>query len=114
MSLYRTEGTRCQQTYLFIPISYTLIAECLFLIQQHWAWGLGEKKPPATRLAIRFESFVESDSALRSMPVERQSEEDLLWHSLMHKSRHVLEPEFLVVIRVSHETTSLSIHIFQT
>ena len=63
-------------------------------------------------LAIRFESFVESDSALRSKPVERQSEEDLLWHSLMDKSRHVLEPEFPVVIRMSHETTAASIQAF--
>jgi hypothetical protein len=47
------------------------------------------------------------------MPVERYSEEDLLWHSLMHKSGHVLEPEFFLVIRSSHETTSLRIHIFQ-
>ena len=76
--------------------------------------GAGGEKPPATRLAIRFESFVESDNALRSMPVERQREEDLLWYSRMHKPRHVLEPEFLVVIRVSHQTTSVSIHIFQT
>ena len=67
-----------------------------------------------TVLAIRFETFVESDGALRSMPVERQSEEDLRWHSLIHQSRQVPEPEFLVVIRVSHETTSTSIHNFQT
>ncbi len=37
-------------------------------------------------LAIRFESFVESDSALRITPIERQSEENLLWHPLMLKS----------------------------
>ena len=63
--------------------------------------------------AIRFESFVESDGALWSVPVERQSEKDLRWHSLMHKSRQVFEAEFPVVIRMSHETTSLNIHIFQ-
>ena len=64
-------------------------------------------------LAIRPESLVECDSALWSMPVERQSEKDLLRDPLMHKSRHVAEPEFLVEIWMSHETTSLSIHILQ-
>jgi hypothetical protein len=64
-------------------------------------------------LAIRFESFVESDGALRITPIERLSEKNFLWHPLMHKSRNVFEPEFPVVIRMSHETTSLSIHIFQ-
>jgi len=34
-------------------------------------------------MAIRVESFVESNGALRSMPIERHGEEDLLWHSLM-------------------------------
>ena len=64
-------------------------------------------------LAIRFESFVESDRALRIRPVERQSEENLLWHSLMHKSPNVIEPEFPVVIRMSHKTTPVRIHLFQ-
>lgn len=64
-------------------------------------------------LAIRFESFVESDAALRSLPVERQREEDLLWHALKHQSRHVGETEFPVVIRMSNKTTSLRIHGFQ-
>ncbi len=62
---------------------------------------------------MRLESIVESDSSLRSMPVKRQSEKHLLWHSLKHKPRHVFEPEFLVVIRMPHETASLRIHIFQ-
>jgi hypothetical protein len=65
------------------------------------------------RGALRLESIVESDGALRCMPVERQSEEDLRWHSLMDKSRYVFEPKFPVVIRMAHETTALSIHIFQ-
>lgn len=65
-------------------------------------------------LAIRSESFVERDGALRSMPVERQSEKELRWNTPMHKFREVGEPEFSVVIRMPHETTSLSIHISQT
>ena len=64
-------------------------------------------------LAIRIEAFVESDGALGRRPVERQNEEDLLRHSLRHKSGRVFEPEFPVVIRVAHETTSLSIPILQ-
>jgi len=34
--------------------------------------------------------------------------------ALMHKSRRVLEPALPVVIRMSHETTALSIQFFQT
>ena len=64
-------------------------------------------------LPIRFECVVEGDGALRSTPIERQSEEELLWHSLKHKPRHTLEPEFLVVIRMSNKATSLGIHILQ-
>jgi hypothetical protein len=64
-------------------------------------------------LAIRFESFLKNDGALRIMPIERQSEENLLRHPLMHKSRFVFEPEFPVVTRMPYETTSLSIPIFQ-
>ena len=63
-----------------------------------------------TRILIsanRLESFVESDSALRRMPVERQREENLRRHTLMPKPRRVPEPEFPVVFRMSHETTSL-------
>ncbi len=64
-------------------------------------------------LAIRFETFVESDGALRITPIERQHEEDLPRHALKYKSRKVLEPEFPVVIGMSDKTTSLSIHILQ-
>ena len=45
-------------------------------------------------LAIRFESFVKSDSALGSMPVERQSEEDLRWHPLKPSPDTFLNPNF--------------------
>ncbi len=38
--------------------------------------------PAPSVLAVRFESFVKGDGALRSVPVERQSEEDLLRHTL--------------------------------
>ena len=67
----------------------------------------------AARLAVRFESFVKSDSALRITPIERPSEEDLRWHALRHKSRNVFEPEFPVVIRMSNETTASSLHFSQ-
>ena len=63
-------------------------------------------------LGIRLESIVESDGALRSISVERQCEKDFRWHSLMDKPRHVFETNSLVVIRMPHETTSLSIDIF--
>ncbi len=64
--------------------------------------GLIGRRSLTLCLAVRFEAFVESDGALRIMPIERQSEEELLWHSLIHKSRNVLEPEFPVIIRMSH------------
>ena len=64
-------------------------------------------------LAFRFESFVERDGTLRSIAIERQRKEDLRWHSLMHKTRYVLEPHFPVVIRMPHKTAALSIHFFQ-
>lgn len=64
-------------------------------------------------LAIGFESVVESDGAMRNMSVERQSEENFLRHSLKHKFRHILEPEFPVVIWMPNKTATLSIHIFQ-
>ena len=64
-------------------------------------------------LPIRFECVVEGDGAMRSMAIERQSEEELLRHSPKHKFRHILEPEFPVVIRMSNKTTTLSIHILQ-
>lgn len=64
--------------------------------------------------AGRFEPFVEIDPTLRCMPVERQREEDFLWHAFMEESGHVFEPEFCVVIRVAYETASLRIQFFQT
>jgi hypothetical protein len=70
--------------------------------------------PAPPLLAIRFESLVESDDALRRMPVERQSEEDFLWYTLMHKPGHALEPKFPVVIRMPHQAASLSIQAFET
>ena len=42
-------------------------------------------------LAIRLESFVESDSALGNVPVERHCEKDFRWDSLMDKLRKVIE-----------------------
>lgn len=65
----------------------------------------------ALLFAVGFESFVESDCALRSVPVERQSEKDLRWNTFMHKFRDVCEPEFSVVVRMPNETASSSIHV---
>jgi hypothetical protein len=64
-------------------------------------------------LAIGLESAVESDGAIWSTSIERQGEEDLPWHPLKHKFRHILESEFAVVIRMSDKTTTLGIHGFQ-
>ena len=64
--------------------------------------------------AISLESLVESDGALRSVSVERKSEKHFRWNTLMHKFRGVSEPEFSVVIRMSHEATSLGIYISQS
>ena len=64
-------------------------------------------------LTIRFESFVESDSAPRSVSVEGPSEKDLRWNPLEHKFRHVFESEFPVVLPMSDETTSFGIQGFQ-
>ena len=57
-------------------------------------------------LGISFECFLESNDALGDMPIERQSKEDLRWHSLVHKSWHILETEFPIVFRVSHKTAT--------
>ena len=62
-------------------------------------------------MAICFEPLVERDGALRSMSIKSEDEEDLPWHSLMHKTRHVPEPEFPVVIRMSHHTATLSLQV---
>ena len=64
-------------------------------------------------MAIRLESLVESDVSLRSKSVESQSQEDLRRHPLVHKPRHVLEAKSPVVIRMPHETATLSIQVFQ-
>ena len=65
------------------------------------------------RWAIRFESFMKGDFALRIMAAERQSEEDLPRNPLVHEAGDVLEPEFPVVRRMSHQTASLSIQTLQ-
>ena len=62
-------------------------------------------------LAICFESLVERNGALRSMSVKSEGEEDLAWHPLTHKTRHVREPELPVVIRMPHETAALSLQV---
>lgn len=76
------------------------------------------KGTPAVRdarlLALCLECVVEGDGALRRVPGERQGEEDLLWDSLKHKPRHVLEPEFPVVIGMPDKAASLGIHLFQS
>jgi hypothetical protein len=55
---------------------------------------------------------MESDSSLRYISVERQSQEDLPRHPLVHKPWHVLEAKSHVVIRMPHETAALSIKVF--
>ena len=74
-----------------------------FAVAEH---GANQRRRSAIRwsdlLAMRFKSFVERDCALRVMSIESEGEEYLLWHSLMHKTRHVPEPEFSVVIRMPH------------
>jgi hypothetical protein len=57
-------------------------------------------------LAICFESVVKSYLALRGMPIEGESEEDLLWYPLMYKAGWVLEPELPVVIWVPRNAAS--------
>jgi hypothetical protein len=64
-------------------------------------------------LAIRFESFVESDRALGNISVERQCEKDFRWDSLEPESAYVLESELLVVLRMSYETTAARMHVPQ-
>ena len=64
--------------------------------------------------AIRFEAFMESDGALRSVSIERQDEKHLLRDTFKHKFRGVGEPEFSVVVRMSHEATPLSLYISQS
>ena len=65
-------------------------------------------------LTIRFEAFMESDGALRNASVERQHKKHLLMNTFKHKFRGVGEPEFSVVVRMSHEATPLSIYISQS
>jgi len=84
------------------------------LADQHRESDSAESVACIPLLAVRVKPFVENDSTPRSMPVERQSEEDLWWYSFMPKFRRVLEPEFSVVVGMSYETTSVSIHVSQT
>ena len=65
-------------------------------------------------LAIRFETLVEHDGALRSMTLESEDEKNLWWHSLMHKTRYIPEPEFPVVIRMPYQTAALSFQVFKS
>ena len=65
-------------------------------------------------LAIGFESIVERDGALWSVPVETQSQKHLGWDTLQYKLWRVLEPELSVTFRMSYETTALSVHAPQS
>jgi hypothetical protein len=60
------------------------------------------------------ESFVKRHSALGHVPIEGQSKEHLLRQAFLDKPGYVLEPELLVVLRMLHETTSLSVLGFQS
>lgn len=70
--------------------------------------------PSIDLLAIRFESLVKINDALRNMLDQGQGEKDLLRHSLMDKPRNVLESELFIILRMSYEAASLSIQAFQT
>lgn len=63
--------------------------------------------------AICFECIMENDGGLRGVTVERECKKDLRRHSLEHKAGHVFESEFLIVIRMPDQTTSLSVHVFE-
>jgi hypothetical protein len=56
---------------------------------------------------------MERDFTLRFTCDERQGEKDLLWNSLEHQSRQVLESESPVVLRTPDQTAALSIQVFQ-
>jgi hypothetical protein len=64
--------------------------------------------------AIRLESRVKLNGALRDMAVQRQSEEDLFRYSLMNKTPDVPEPKAPVVLRMPHEAASPGAEVFQT
>ena len=65
-------------------------------------------------VAIRFESHVKLNDALRNMAIERQGEEDLFRHALMDKPPDVLEPQAPVVLRMPHEAASPGTKVLQT
>ena len=65
-------------------------------------------------LAIRRESRVKLNGALRNMTIQGHGEEDLFRYSLMDEPRGVPEPEAPVVPRMSHETASLGTKGLQT
>ena len=62
---------------------------------------------------VRVETFVESDGALWKMTIERQCEEDFLWHPFIHKSLYIFKTQFFVVIRMTYKTATLGIQVFQ-
>ena len=64
-------------------------------------------------LAIRFEPFVESDRALRNIPVEGQCEKEFRRDSRESESVYVLESELPVVLRMADETTATRLHVPQ-
>jgi hypothetical protein len=57
-------------------------------------------------LAIRLESLVKLYDTLCGMVINGQGEENFFRYSLVDKPSNVLEPEALVVHRMSHETAS--------
>ena len=74
----------------------------------------GCASPAPSTLAIRFESRVKLNNALRNTAIQRQGEEDLFRYSLMDKPPDVLEPEAPVVLRMSHEAASPGTKVLQT
>lgn len=72
-------------------------------LQRRGSGARGWRVACTVLLAIRFESRVELDDALRNISVKRQGEEDLFRNALTDKPADVLKPEAPVVLRMTHE-----------
>lgn len=65
-------------------------------------------------VTARLKRFVENDRSLWLAFAEGQCEENILQHSIEREARHIVESKLPVVISVSHEATTLSIHFSQS
>lgn len=64
-------------------------------------------------MALRLESIVKSDGALRIVPIESQREEYLRWHAFYREARRILEPELPVIPWMPDQTASPGIHALE-